>query len=94
MQKEGIEELFVQSYVASFLFLHHRTLNLIRFYDVQYKLLQLEKMKHEERRPWKFFKSTYHKWKIESDQLDIEVERVFCNLMAEYIRLAGLVMLF
>lgn len=90
-QKLTTEEALAQLYVSTYKFSHDNTFNIIKLYDVKYKMLKNKMIEHEEKEPLKFFKKTHKNWEIKKDKLNLELEITFNNLMEEYKELEELV---
>lgn len=91
IKKLTTDEALVQIFGASYKFIFDNTKLFISFYEIKYKRLQRELIDHEESEPLKIFKKRHEEWESKSEQLKVELETTFNNLMEEYTDYAKLI---
>lgn len=85
------EEATKQMLSVSYKFVHDSTRTFIKLYEYKYKMLQREIMKHEENKLLKIFNKTHKSHKSKREQLNLELEKTFNNLMEEYTNFGNLI---
>jgi len=59
-------------------------LNIIKFYEQKYTILQQKFLKHEQKEPFKIFKKKHHNWQLKKEELENELEKYSNKITNKY----------